>query len=134
MEVVPDKRQLYEQKLSTLKTNHKIVLEAMQQNNIRPFENAREEMVFEDFLVPPAAVKKKKKKKKRKTAAVVDEETTASSEPEWKKFDSMKDAIQVGRWSPGTSFSFIARNVRGQQVKSEADVKGSEPVGGSWQV
>ena len=31
MVVVPDKRQLYEQKLSTLRTNHKIVLEAMQQ-------------------------------------------------------------------------------------------------------
>ncbi|KAK7102465.1 hypothetical protein V1264_020680 [Littorina saxatilis] len=32
MVVVPDKRQLYEQKLSTLRTNHKIVLEAMQQS------------------------------------------------------------------------------------------------------
>ena len=31
MAVVPDKRQLYEHKLSTLKTNRQIVLEALQQ-------------------------------------------------------------------------------------------------------
>jgi len=31
MAVVPDKRQLLEQKLSTLKTNRNIVLEALQQ-------------------------------------------------------------------------------------------------------
>ena len=34
MAVVPDKRQLYEHKLSTLKTNRQIVLEALQQVDI----------------------------------------------------------------------------------------------------
>ena len=38
MAVVPDKRQLYEHKLSTLKTNRQIVLEALQQVIINPFK------------------------------------------------------------------------------------------------
>lgn len=38
MAVVPDRRQHYEQKLSTLKTNRQIVLEALQQVGIQSLE------------------------------------------------------------------------------------------------
>ena len=41
MAVVPDKRQLYEHKLSTLKTNRQIVLEALQQVIISSFKPNR---------------------------------------------------------------------------------------------
>ena len=61
-------------------------LEAMQQNNIRPFESCREDILIESISIPP---KKQKKKKKRKKKA---------------------------GWEPGQSFSFVSKNCQGQKV------------------
>lgn len=97
------------------------VLEAMQQQNIRPFENARAGMVLENFSVPPP--KKKKSKKRRKTAE------EAVEDPSWQSFDTMKEAIQAGRWVPGNSFSFEAREVRGQKVMGSSEAAGAKPLG-----
>lgn len=93
------------------------VLEAMQQNNIRPFENCRTEMNLEQICIPPA--KRKKKGKKKKSAAAEPES------PEWRTYDTMKEAIDAG-WQPGQSFSFVADNVKGQQLKKEEE---SKPLG-----
>lgn len=68
-------------------------LEAMQQNNIRPFDEARSMINITDVTIPPP-VKKKKKKKKRSvepTPEVVEEK-----EPEWLMFDNMDGAIDAG--------------------------------------
>ena len=53
----------------------------------------------------------------------VEEET-----PAWLSFDSMKAAIDAG-WRPGQSFSFVARQVKGQQLKDQGDVSRATPVG-----
>lgn len=130
------------------------VLEAMQQNNIRPFTNAREEILIEQVSIPPPppppqAKKKKKKypKKKKKTDEVLsnnidDDDTDDKNEstmsedevltdeppstPQWQTFDTMDDAIKAG-WAPGQSFSFVAKNVNGQNVLS--DTSGAKPLG-----
>lgn len=111
------------------------VLEAMQQNNIRPFEDARSEFVMENFCIPPLKKKNKKKKvsKKKKNCAVDAEDAPVvveeeEPEPEWRTFDNMQAAL-AGGWQPGQSFSFVARKVKGQQVKSDSDVEGSSPLG-----
>ncbi len=89
-------------------------LEAMQQNNIRPFESARSDFVFEQISIPPKPKKKKKsKKKKSKQVEVVVEE---QEEPAWQTFDDMKGALKGG-WEPGQSFSFVATKCKGQQLK-----------------
>ena len=88
------------------------VLEALQQKNIRPFEQARAEIVITDIAVPPPRPKSKGKKKAK--GAI--EEVNQLENTEWKTYDSMKEAIQVGRWTPGSSFSFTATNVKGQEV------------------
>ncbi len=62
------------------------VLEAMQQNNIRPFENARLEMLIEQVAIPP-----KLKSKKKKGNAEVDDQSIA-----WETFDTMKEALMAG--------------------------------------
>ena len=83
------------------------VLEAMQQNNIRPFTDARNEFVIENCCIPPPVKKagrKKKKKGGRKAKAraaeqaAVEEAAAAEEEtaPQWLKFDSMKEAIDAG--------------------------------------
>ena len=90
-------------------------LEAMQQNNIRPFEAARSNFVFEQVSIPPKPVKKKKGKKKNKNTdqeIVVEEQ----AEPVWQTFDTMQEALKAG-WEPGQSFSFVASKCKGQQLK-----------------
>ena len=88
-------------------------LEAMQQNNIRPFESARSDFVFERVSIPPKPQKKKKSKKKKSKVEVVVEE---QEEPVWQTFDDMKGALKAG-WEPGQSFSFVATKCKGQQLK-----------------
>ena len=89
-------------------------LEAMQQNNIRPFESARSDIAFEQVSIPPKPKKKKKKskKKKSKVEVVVEEQ----EEPVWQTFEDMKGALKGG-WEPGQSFSFVATKCKGQQLK-----------------
>jgi hypothetical protein len=75
------------------------VMEAMQQNNIRPFSDARMDLTIHEVCIPPPVKKNtKKKSKKRKSkqdpepeVPVVVEET-----PEWLTFESMKEAIDAG--------------------------------------
>jgi hypothetical protein len=72
------------------------VLEALQQNNVRPFDSARSEMVLETFSVPPVTgpVKSKKKKSGRKqkasttidTSNVKDANELDDSPPQWRTF------------------------------------------------
>ena len=95
-------------------------LEAMQQNNIRPFDGSRAEMEFVSFSIPPIASQKPKKavgkKKKGADVALGDAVDDAPVEPpSWKSFDTMKEAIDAG-WQPGQSFSFVSRKVKGQKV------------------
>lgn len=119
------------------------VLEAMQQNNIRPFTTAREEIRIEQVSIPPPKAKKAKKKKnnnkkKSKGFGGDDESTdaelvqvevvsTESAEPEWLNFESMDKAIKGG-WAPGQSFSFVATNVKGQKVLAEERTRGAVPL------
>lgn len=102
------------------------VLEAMQQNHIRPFEVTRTDMLLKDFQLPP--VKQKKSKKKKKKGAVDSEAVEEEpDEPAWRNYESMKEAVKY--WKPGQSFSFVAVKVKGQKVKSDKDVEGSRPLG-----
>jgi hypothetical protein len=98
------------------------VLEAMQQNNVRPFDSTRNELIMEDFRVPPP--QNKKKGKKRKTP----EDAAPEEPPQWASYDSMKECISAG-WRPGQSFSFVAKNVKGQQVKEKSETEGASPLG-----
>ena len=71
-------------------------LEAMQQNNIRPFDDARSMLEIADVSIPPS-IKKSKNKNKRKTAAASEEEAPVVEEPSaWLTFDNMKGAIDAG--------------------------------------
>lgn len=91
-------------------------LEAMQQNNIRPFESCRENILIENISIPPKKQRKKKKKRKKKvtnTAEVLEEEV--DTPPAWQKFDTLQEALKGG-WEPGQSFSFVAKNCKGQKV------------------
>lgn len=107
-------------------------LEAMQQNNVRPFEDARTELEFTNISIPPQKKRKKKKKGGRKKKS---QDATASSTAEgeeeeeetWLTFDNMKDAISAG-WKPGQSFSFIANNAKGQQLKDQ-NLAGAKAIG-----
>ncbi len=93
-------------------------LEAMQQNNIRPFHGSREEMEFISFSIPPVASRTKKKVSGKKTKGEVDatrDDDAGFELPSWKSFDTMKEAIDAG-WQPGQSFSFVSRKVKGQKV------------------
>jgi hypothetical protein len=123
------------------------VLESMQQNNIRPFTTAREEIRIEQVSIPPPKQKKAKKKKKDNTnkskgfggggggddesadVQLVQAEivSTESAEPEWLNFESMDKAIKGG-WAPGQSFSFVATNVKGQKVLAEEATRGAVPL------
>ena len=71
------------------------ILEAMQQNDIRPFESCRSDIVIGEVSIPPRKSKKKKKKRK-KGADVADSEVEEEKEPEWLVFDEMKDALKAG--------------------------------------
>lgn len=88
-------------------------LEAMQQNNIRPFDEARSMIDITDVTIPPQVKKKKKKKKKsvEPTPEVVEEK-----EPEWLMFDNMDGAIDAGwkvrtRMMYGDLFEHAARRL-----------------------
>merc|ERR1711862_1036972 len=91
------------------------ILEAMQQNEIRPFESAREEMLIERVSIPPPKPQKKSKKKKRRKNQTIPIQETVEEPLEWKTYDTMKEALKGG-WEPGQSFSFVATNCRGQRV------------------
>lgn len=106
------------------------VLEALQQNNIRPFENARSEMAIESVSFPPPPQKRSKKKKKtpaKEIESQVDEEEESS---EWLMKKSMKEAVDAG-WQPGQSFSFVASNVKGQKLKDQ-DAAAATPLGANY--
>ena len=68
-------------------------LEAMQQNNIRPFDSARQSFVFTDFSIPPVATKKGKGKKQKQ---LVGQEVELELEPQWRYFATMKEALDAG--------------------------------------
>ena len=73
-------------------------LEAMQQNNIRPFESIRDNIDFEQVSTPPRKAKKKKKKKRKKgtVEGATMEEEKDEAPPEWQSFDTMKEALKAG--------------------------------------
>lgn len=117
------------------------VLEAMQQNSIRPFESCRSSMQLYSFRIPPLPSSKssgKSKKKKRPTTTESDESTSPLSEEEesvvgaattaWRSFETMKEAVDAG-WKPGQSFSFLAKDIKGQMVKEESETARASPLG-----
>lgn len=97
-------------------------LEALQQNNIRPFDDNRMEMSFDTIsILPPKKKGKKKKKGKRKKKTPTENEVVAvEEEPKWVAYESMKEAISAG-WKPGQSFSFVATNVKGQELNDNTE-------------
>ena len=113
-------------------------LEAMSQNDIRPFDETRMEMTFDSISIMPPKKKGSKKKKKggakRKNKGQNDEGSDSITnvvpeEPQWVSFETMKEAIDAG-WKPGQSFSFIARNVKGQQLNDQSNtISAAEAVG-----
>lgn len=98
------------------------VLEAMQQNNIKPFESCRTEMEIGEVSIPPKQVKKKKKKKKSRkkgggaATPEPEQEVVVEEPPAWVTYDTMKDAIKAG-WEPGQSFSFVVTGCKGQKIE-----------------
>jgi hypothetical protein len=119
------------------------VLEAMQQNNIRPFSDARSQFVIEQISFLPAQPKKKKpskkknnkKKKNEQSDSDIDdnvhqdeEEASEEPEPKWLYFDTMEEAIKGG-WKPGQTFSFVASNVKGQNIIPDKNMEGAAPLG-----
>lgn len=73
-------------------------LEAMQQNGIRPFSDARQEFFFSDVSIPPIQAKKSNKKKKK----VNGQEEEPEAVPQWRYFATMKEALDAG-WMVSTS-------------------------------
>jgi hypothetical protein len=72
-------------------------MEAMQQNNIRPFDDARSLLEIADVSIPPPIKKSIKKKKKRKYGLASEEDVQVVEEPPaWLTFDNMKEAIDAG--------------------------------------
>jgi len=103
-------------------------LEAMQQNNVRPFEDARAEFKIESISIfPPKKRAKKKKGKRKKNTNAAEAGTAIEEEPKWITFETMKEAISAG-WKPGQTFSFIARNVKGQKLLDQS-VVGAKAIG-----
>lgn len=90
------------------------VLEAMQQNEIRPFDSTRAEMELGDFSIPPP--KRKSKKKSKKKPILGDDSVPEMDDNSWKTYATMNEAIDAG-WQPGQSFSFRAYEVKGQKVQ-----------------
>lgn len=78
------------------------VLEAMQQNNIRPFSNTREDMTIGRVSIPPPEKKTGKNKKKggkRKEGLAEADSPLVESEDlqrQWLSFENMKGAIDAG--------------------------------------
>jgi len=105
-------------------------LEAMQQNNVRPFDDARAEFKIESISILPPKKKIKKKKGKRKQSpksVEADTVVVAEEESKWVTVDTLKEAINAG-WKPGQTFSFIATNVKGQKLLDQS-VVGAKAIG-----
>jgi hypothetical protein len=70
------------------------ILEAMQQNDIRPFSTARSDMMIEKISIPekPRKVQGKGKKKKNDADSQPVDDTPAI----WMTFDTMKEALTAG--------------------------------------
>ena len=74
-------------------------LEAMQQNNVRPFDDARAEFKIESISILPPKKKIKKKKGKRKQSpksVEADTVVVAEEESKWVTVDTLKEAINAG--------------------------------------
>ncbi len=72
-------------------------LEAMQQNNIRPFDDARNEFEFDTVSIMPPKRKAKKKKKKSSAAEnAVPASEEVPADQQWLTFDSLKEACTAG--------------------------------------
>jgi hypothetical protein len=107
------------------------VLEALQQNNIKPFEGCRQDMSIENVRIPAVMAKSgSKNKKKRKKSPTADPSTSNNTTeeptetPPWRTFATMKEAIDAG-WRPGQSFSFLAGNVKGQKLAAADATSGT---------
>lgn len=85
-------------------------LEALQQNNIRPFDDARMEFEFDSISILPPKKKGKKKGKKKKKGAVVEEKVEVE-EPNWLVFETMKEAIDAG-WKVSYTIYHIRCNIK----------------------
>lgn len=87
------------------------ILEAMEQNNIRPFSTARTDFVIGQVSIPPPSSSKKKSKKPKTTRSKKSQDTQgddgikqkepemeveSSMESNWLTFDDMKGAIDAG--------------------------------------
>ncbi len=70
------------------------ILEAMQQNDIRPFESARVDMVIEQVSIPSKPKKGQKKEKKKKTDAESQQEDDTPAV--WMTFNTIKEALKAG--------------------------------------
>jgi len=72
--------------------------EAMQQNNIRPFTDARNEFEFDTIAIMPPKKKKKKSKKKKKGASGEQDSVPIVEEPKpvMLTFATFKEAISAG--------------------------------------
>lgn len=103
------------------------VLEAMQQNNIRPFTDARSELVIEKVTIPPPPKKEGKKKKgggkKKKNGSVGAENTEIEEpaeeetpEPQWRRFEDMKSAIDAG-WKVRIRFMYATQIDRARIIQ-----------------
>ena len=80
------------------------VLEALQQNKIKPFSDARSELMIAEVSIPPPVKKAKKGSKKRKSKLDPEaEEAPEYNEEKWQTFNNMKEAIDAG-WKVRNSF------------------------------
>eukprot|EP00978_Attheya_sp_CCMP212_P039815 scaffold210929_cov50-Attheya_sp.AAC.1 len=112
------------------------VLEAMSQNNIKPFDDSRKDIFISRLAIPAPKLKKKKKGGKKKKGATPEDAAAAAAaaaepepeQPKWVSFETMKEAIDFG-WKPGQSFSFVATNVKGQQLKDAGSLEGATRLG-----
>jgi hypothetical protein len=71
------------------------ILEAMQQNDIRPFESARVDMVIEQVSIPSKPKNGQKNDKKKKTDAESQQEDD-DTPAVWMTFNTMKEALKAG--------------------------------------
>ena len=69
-------------------------LEAMQQNNIRPFDSARQQLLIEQASIPVREKKVKKKDKKKNADGDSQEEDETPAV--WETFGTMKEARKAG--------------------------------------
>jgi hypothetical protein len=86
-------------------------LEAMQQNNIRPFQDARNDFKFELISIPPIGKKGKSSKTKEKNKSGSSDDITPVVDEKWTTFTSMKEAIDCG-WKVCQRNSDYARLIR----------------------